>query len=271
MPNVIERHQDYIITCPAIANGATARNVEIRLDTDAPFCVRQVGGYVRDGVGAVIPLTGGFLQWADPDERYLQSEPASIVADTVVSGQNALYSPVYQQRVFPEGSVLMFNLRNNSGSNWGQPKVIFRGTKLFYEGDIWSPSYPDCFQSIPYSQSLTITAPTTTAPLTDQAFQVGNDADLALRGALCAETTDALGTDVEFRLADYYGKRYSNDYINWRWLFSTTAQRPGLFYPELYIPSKEQFFYDVRQGTPGAAAVFNLSLMGAKVFAKRAA
>lgn len=268
MPNVIERHQDYIIPIGALANGVIARP-ELNLDTDAPFCLRGIGAYkINDAGTLVTALTGGALQIVDAEQRNLETEMTDLDAETVVIGRGAQYSPIRPQRIFPPDSVISFNVRNDSGGAWASAFIVCRGVKLFYEGDVWSPTYRDCYREIPSSLPLAVTVAASTT-LRDQSFQIGNDADFAWRGtsaiSLPGAATDA--QNLSFTLKDYLGKAFSNSPINWQWLFGLNAQRPGQWYPEIYIPRNQVFIYDVVNGQASQLQLA-LSLTGQKVFEK---
>lgn len=262
---VIERHFDYVIDAGAIANGETKRDIQIQLQLDAPFCLRGLGGYVINEAGtAVTGLGGGFLQFDDSELRWLQSDLTAMTADIVVSGRNAQYSPYWRQSVYPKGSVVSFQLRNASGGDWFKTRLVFRGAKLFYEGQVWSPTYPSCYETLPFELSLT-PAVTALQTLPDNLITIQGDADVVIRGAVATPVSGSIA-NLEFRLKDWRDNYYSNDFINYRWLFSQNlAQRPGIFYPEIYVPRNAQFLYDMRQGQ-NAAGSLNLSLIGAKVF-----
>jgi hypothetical protein len=264
MPRVIERHHDNIIPLGAIANGVTRDNILFTFDTQAPFVIRGVGGYfVSADVAA--GLGGGFIQIEDTERRKLESEPAAVSADIVVSGVNAQYSPYYRQKVWAPGSTCTLTVRNGSGVDWPAAFLILRGARLFYEGQIWSPTYPPCFTSVPFDQSI-FPSVAGSGEVRDNIINFDGDGDVAMRGGLVKLISGSIG-NLGFRLKDWRENYYSNDYINIRWVFADTkAQRPGVFCPEIYVPANGQMLFDLLQGAASAAS-FNLDFMGAKVYA----
>ncbi len=261
---VVGWHYDYLVRCGAIANGVTKDNIELPFLPGAPFCLRAIGGYnVVAETHVTSPLTGGFLQFSDPTDNYLQSEPIGITGDWPRGGQQALYEPVYQQLVFGPGSTMRIRLKNSSGANWDDARLVFRGTKLFYRNGIYARSYPECYTAIPYDQSKTFTVAANTT-LNEQPLIV-NGADFAFRGATL-DTTSGSAADLECQITTQDNKPYSNDFIHHLWLFSTAlAQRPGVFYPEIYLPKDKILLFNFQQNGAGAVT-FNLNCQGARVF-----
>lgn len=263
-PNrVIGWHYDYQVRCGALANGHTNDSLELNIAPGAPFCLRGIGGYNVASGPVVAPLTGGFLQFSDSRDAWLQSNPAGISGDWPRGGQNALYEPVYRQVVYGPGSTLRIRLTNSSGADWADARLVFRGTKLYYKDAIYAESYPDCYRTIPYDQSLTFTVPANTT-LPEQPLQV-TGTDFAFRGGLIEVVSGSMA-DLECQITTQDNKPFSNDYIHHAWLFSTAlAQRPGVFYPEIYLPKDKVLLFNLQQNG-GAPVTVNLVCQGARVF-----
>lgn len=262
---VIGWHYDYQVRCGAIANGVTRDNIELNFLPGAPFCLRGIGGYNVASGPLVAPLTGGFLEFSDPTDNFLQTQSIGISGDWPRGGQQALYEPVYQQLVYGPGSTMRIRLTNSSGADWADARLVFRGTKLFYRETIYAPAYPDCYTSLPFDQSLTFTVGANTT-LPEQPLVV-NGTDWVFRGATLEVTSGSMA-DLEMQITTQDNKPYSNDYIHHLWLFSTAlAQRPGIFYPEIYLPKDKVLLFNLQQN--GAAPVtVNLNCQGARIFPK---
>lgn len=264
---VVGWHFDYLLRCGAVSNGQTIVT-ELQMDLGAPFCLRGIGGYnVVTATHVVSELSGAFLSFSNSVDQFLQTAQIGTSGDWPSGGLNALYEPVYQQILYPSNSVLQVRLTNSSGADWDSARIVFRGTKLYYRDRIYSPSYPSCYRAIPYQQSLTIpvlASGTFTIPLTV------SGADYAFRGGVLKIDSSIAGSipDLEMKIRDQEGKAYSNDYIHHSWLFSSDlAQRPGLFYPEIYLPKDRQLLIDCQQNTATAPTV-NLVLTGERIFPK---
>jgi hypothetical protein len=79
-------------------------------------------------------------------------------------------------------------------------------------------------------------------------------------------------------LRDYNGMPYMNDWVDVNVLFGTSgtaiplllgtgAGRPGIIYPEIYLPENRQLLIDVQQSATGTAgADLLINFIGAKVF-----
>ncbi len=266
---VIGRHYDYQVRMGAISNGATSKIMELPIQLGAPFCLRGVGGYnVAAGSFATAALTGGFIEFTDSQDQWLATEEIGISADWPGGGLDAQYEPVYQQIVYGPESVIQVRLKNSSGADWADPRIVFRGSQLFFKDRMYAPSYPACYNAFPYSFPVEVARTPTAAgqSFRDIPLQVLG-ADYALRGAVLTLISGAIA-DLEVTLKDQAGRPYSNDFIHHNWLFSTAlAQRPGIFYPEIYLPKDRILLMDLFQG---ANAAFNveISTMGVRVFPK---
>lgn len=264
---VVGWHFDFLLRCGVIADGETTAAIELPIPPGSPFCLRAIGGYIVSDEHVVTQMLGGFLQFQNPQDQYLQIEQIGTTGDWPSGGNNALYEPVYNQVPYPANSVLTVKLTNRSGADWDDARIVFRGTKLYYADRIYSPTYPECYRSFPYQQSLSIqTAANGTTP--DIPLQV-NGADFCLRGGTLKLNSSVSGNinDLEMKLKDQEGRPYSNDYIHHKWLFSTDlAQRPGIFYPEIYLPKDRLLLIDVQQSA--TAPLVNLVFTGERIFPK---
>lgn len=78
--------------------------------------------------------------------------------------------------------------------------------------------------------------------------------------------------DLGIIVRDWNGKAYSNGYVPAALLFPfMSAQMPGFLYPEIYIPTQQQLFFDLNYLYPGFTPTVNpvnvvLGLKGMKVY-----
>lgn len=266
---VVGWHFDHLLKLGAISNGQTVTR-ELLIQAGAPFCLRGIGGYNIAAGPIVSKLTGGFIAISDSRDAFLMNQTIGITGNWPTGGQNALYEPVYQQLVFGPGSTINVQMTNSSGGDWADARLVFRGTKLFYRDRMNMVSYPRCYTCFPYQYSLNF-AIAASATVPDQPLTV-TGTDFVFRGAALELAASARGgnsmADLEFKIKDQDGRQYSNDYIHHAWLFPTAfSQRPGTFYPEIYLPKDRILLFDLQQGGATTADV-NLAIQGARIFPK---
>ncbi len=275
---VVGWHYDYLLRAGALADGATSKVLDLQIQPGSPFCLRAIGGYdveqdERAGP-AVSPLTGGFIEFTDSQDQWLATHEIGISGDWPTGGLNTLYEPVYQQIVYGPASVISVRLTNSSGADWADPRIVFRGTHLYYKDRIYAPTYPKCYTAFPYEFPVTfnITPSGANQTFRDLPLSIAANApkgvtgaDFVFRGGVLSLVSGSMA-DLEFTIRDQAGRPYSNDYIHHNWLFSTNlAERPGIFYPEIYLPKDRILLFDLFQGENAAFNV-QLSAMGVRVF-----
>jgi hypothetical protein len=280
MPALIERHWDQVITVTGtLAAGKAARQVPMKIDASAPFVLRSIGAYKTATLGSPsLTLAGGQLDFYDFRRANFQSMPTgmtatgalpSLLTDMPDGGRNNLFSPVWRHTIYPANADLVLDLFNNSADDWTNPTFIFRGVQLYTPGMVYAPTYPDCYQSQPFIYPLTQTIPDTT-PINRIKILVQDDAAFACRGLLISP--DPAGAAQQYnnlfiRLYDRDNRYYANDWINIDWLFSREqGERPGLVYPEFYIPQNENLYFDLQCTDGDGSLTVDLAFDGAKVY-----
>lgn len=275
---VIGWHFDFVLRVGALANNATIL-LDLVIPPGAPFCLRGIGGYdVVPGEAApptVVPLTDAFIAFTDQTDNWLQTQQIGTTGDWSTGGQDALYEPVYNQVTYGPNSVIQVRVTNLSGAGFTDAYIVFRGTKLYYQDLIYTPTYPDRYNGVPYLfpiqwpidpnalPNITIGASRTIRDIRIQP----KGADFVFRGGTMA-LIEGSNADVRLLFRDQWGRPYASDFIHWQWLLSNDlAQRPGIFYPEIYIPKDRILLVDVQQNE-AATAVMNLVLNGQRVFPK---
>jgi hypothetical protein len=266
---IVGWHFDYQLRCGAIPNGAQTPEIELPIDPGAPFCLRGIGGYNVTAGGppsTVQELTDAFIQYTDSQDNWLQTTLIGTAGDWPTGGFQAQYEPVYNQLVYGPGSVLSVRLANLSGGNWDDARLVFRGTKLYHANRVYSECYPKCFNQLPWEQVLNINFAANGQLLSIPL--IANGAGVALRGFSIAFDNPANAVNLEMRLRDQYEKPYSNDWINFAWLFSQNlANRPGCFYPEFYLPKDRLMLVDANMNDDLELSI-NLVAMGARIWPK---
>jgi hypothetical protein len=267
---MIERWQLYQLRTGPLAAGGGLQEFEIPTDSDAPFCMR--------GFGVFFPCGGAIkLRFARPDQRFVQrtfgvartGPQGGLVSDESIGTE---WAPVFPNIVLSVQSAIVIQLQNIFGADIHECRIVFAGTKLFQPGVVWSRQYPDRFRTIPFSYPIPLNLPAVTKQGPIIAPPALNaDADFVWQGGTF---TDGIGggasNDIGFRVRDDSGKYYMNDYIWAQHLFGFNfGERPGMPYPEIYIPKNERVFLDVERNDVGMVDAPNckLVLKGYKVFA----
>lgn len=276
---VVGWHFDYQVRFGSVVAGAKSALIELPIQLGAPFCLRGIGGYnIADG-GVAAALNDVLVTFSDSNDNFLQNQAIGVTntgsGDWLEGGLNALYEPVHNQVVYAPNSVLQVQVTNNGADTLADPRIVFRGTKLYYDELIYCPSYPPRFSSQPFQYSvqfpidplgtgtITIGASTTLRSVPVQAFGT----DFVLRGGVFTPVSGSTA-DIEILLRDQYERPYANDFIHWNWLFSSAfAQRPGVWYPEIYIPKDRMILMDIQQNV-ASQGVFALTFEGSRVFPK---
>ena len=303
MTGLIERHQDYVLgpnqdsRLASVAAGQTIEGIKLKLDSDAPFALRSRAVRVfSDTLGPrAVPLNHLLLRWAGPDRNYQSQD---FIRQTLLGpylGQFGNPLPVFPQVVYPKGSEITVDLRNDSiGDTLTNLTLYFRGVKLFAPGAVKSYEYPANIGLLPFAYpigqysdtdglTLVRSVAVTQGPLR-QTFKVKGDADYVIRGGQCDLAFAAGGNpvyEVFVTLRDEDEKPYSNDAVHVNILFGNSAgtlraecgpNSPGLFYPEIYVPKNHLMYLDVTrddvlfQGAVAADVAMNFT--GQKVFQK---
>jgi len=301
-PNgLVERHFDYVLgpnQDARLANvpaGATLRNVELQMQSDAPFLLR--GRAVRQ---AYASTEGGFGQnglqflktrWTGPVRDYRQQDyvPESLQMENF--GQMGDPKPINPQVPYPANSTLVVDLVNTGANPITNLTFFWRGVKLFQPGAVQLYTYPPKMKGEWFNYQIPVTALAAPELRTDQIFTVQPDADFVLRGGLATAPFTALFVaffDVGILLMDADKKPYSNDYMPLDVLFGSGQfpptiplgaiplfippfgpgpALPGLFYPEIYVPKNHQLIYNLnRTDAVGLPADFTINLIGQKVY-----
>lgn len=284
---MIERHQDYQLTVPIVPVGGLF-DVPLKLDSDAPFLLRLVRS--RN-----IGLSG--FRFQDPDRQYQSS---GLRTDLIPQAPGAaLPNPqpsrgvtVYPQMLYPVGANIVCDIGNNTDAPLTNCKLLFRGSKIFADGAIASPTYPVKMSVLPYTYPVVVRVPAV-GIIRDMQLKIRTDADFVLRyGAADPFTLGLDGgdfnpfnvTDCYVTMRDEWYKGFSNEPIHINDLFGQGQPRPfqtatanddgvtfmpGLFSPEIYITRDHSLYFDITRNDVGGGAVdLHFRFQGSKVFAR---
>jgi len=273
---VIERHQDYQLNIPTLPAGGLA-NVELLLDSDAAFAARLVKQRYTPGA----PSGGWAYRFRAPSGGY---ESNAHRFDTFGRGTLLEGNPLYPQMIYPANGSIVVDIKNVTGVQQTNVKLLFRGSKLYPDGSMPAPTYPAVCSILPQVlpvQVLNIPQNTGAGILNNQ-INAQIDWDFALRYANADpfSPTGGNGTydQLYVQLKDQTQKPFSNVPIHIDDLFgsqsstatgSTTTNPfwPGLFLPEIYVPANGILYFDIfRSDVAGGNVTMQFSFGGAKVY-----
>jgi hypothetical protein len=279
---VIERHQDYITPLVTVPPGGVLQ-VPLQLDTDAPFALRLVRSR---GIG----LNG--WRFTNPRQAYQSNYLRTdwivpVQPDTIAYPSRG--SVIYPEMVYAPGSTILYDIGNATDSPiTGQ--LLFRGSKLYKDGSLWVPTYPERMSPFPAIYQVVVPSVGLTSTILNNQLQIKNDADFVFMCGACDPftlTPDASADAFQFsnvyvQLRDEQKKAYSNAPIHVNDLFGQGLPvpfqtgsndddqvlfTPGLMTPEIYLPARHNFYFDVyRSDTSGASVDLYFRFIGLKVF-----
>jgi hypothetical protein len=279
---MIERHHDHIFILPSLADGAVTPTLRIPMDSDAPFCVRALGGYSDNGTSVSALPNLLLLRFADASDNWLHT---ARTPGLLAQPGNTSFVPLRRHVTFPARSAMTFELENRSGAVLTNVVIILRGAKYFPgsvaagSSAIYSPTYPECYaqETFQYTFNFSLTAGQTQL---DIPLNVNSDADFAWRGSLMTLNPTVANAQIDglgMRVRDANGKAYSSSgldggagvFLRAGWLAQfDQSQFPALWYPELYMRKSHQFTVDLVNTNGGAPCAGQMALEGAKIFTR---
>ncbi len=264
---ITERMQHYVFpTTQVNPAGTIQEGLVLRTDDEAAFRLYGIAIWTNNVQGGAFDGQMA-LRFMRPDGRLVQrlftsanaiapgNQYAGSPTATGANPNQALISPVYPNILFPANSVITLDIQTlNAAAKNPSALICFVGTKLFKEGEVWSPSYPKKFTARPYLNNMFVPNVTiANGPVLNQPFSVEKDADFVFQMGEYSDSSATTGgfpnslTDLGFIMRDWQGKAYSNDYVPIALLFPfLTAQLPGFVYPEIYVPRDQQLLFDFK-------------------------
>lgn len=303
---MIERHQDYILQIPSLASGASIGGEGVLvLENDAPFLCRGIGLHIAPPTATrnQTDLASCLFRFKNQAVGDLSQELIQTPAYFASAfGQNGHYRPIYPQVPYPPGGAIQCEFVNNSANTLTNLQIIFRGVKLFGDGAIPNPTYPQRCRPLDFSYQSgkgTNQDPAIVLQTTDSVFQrallINGDADFVLRGFQAGnwDPTGSSGlystngyTELYVQLFDANLKPYSNLPMHIDWLMGNAGgttlpgfpqlgnAAPGLIVPEIYLPRNNALYFNLfRQDAPYVGVTdalpirLSIAWIGSKVYA----
>lgn len=263
---MIERHQDYQLTIPTLPVGGLA-NLQLKLDSDAAFAARLVK--TRN-----FPLAAGGIRFKNRMGDYTGSGFMSNLLLQVAEPSRG--DVQWPQLVYPASASISIDVQNLTGAPLTNVRILFRGSKLYEDGQMPAPVYPEKYEPLAFAYPVVVSGiPLVTAgSFNDRQLLIADDGDFALRYGFCdsfrLQVTNqvsvpagasALYNELYVTLRDEARKPYSNEPIHVDDLFgsvnTTNADSPlafvwpGLFTPEIYIERNHSLYFDIRRSDTG--------------------
>lgn len=266
---MIERAQFYV----AKLLGSGQNNVTIQTDSDAPFRLFGLAFYTFGSGGGAQGAAGNVsfkVRFTKPDgTSWFQRNLVNALAlnpfdNQATNGAGGLLAPVYSYAsaihpnfLYAPQSTIVFDFADVPSASTSRIYAVMIGVKLFNPEQVWSPSYPAKFRALPFF-GFSVQVPLTGLPVLNipvppvtSASGLNADADFvwqcgAYTAYLGAGATPVPAPGIGVKMRDWVGKPYMNDYVPIDLLFGfDNSQRPGLVYPEIYIPKNQQIFVDL--------------------------
>jgi hypothetical protein len=202
-----ERHHDYVLgpnqdsRLASVAAGATLTDLELQLDTDAPFSLRSRCARQKFTTGGNFPTQNGLqylkTRWSGPLKDYRQQQFISEACSGAYFGQCGIWKPEYPETHYPAGGVLTVDIYNAGSEPITNLYLIFRGVKLFPWGSVPAYEYPQKFAGIGnFNYQIQVLNLGVSEFRDNQIFTVKQDADFVLRGG---QATPSLTRTISFR------------------------------------------------------------------------
>lgn len=277
-----------------VAGGALSNGLVLQTDTDAPFRLFGVVIWALNAENFKGYDGEAAIRFTRPDGRLIQKSltstnllfPGNQYNITGLSPNKAMVCPINPGVLYPANSTIqvdLLGLPSQNGSLAGFI-IVFVGVKIFEEGAIWAPTYPQSWKARSYLDNVevTLTAAQITGqiPVVNQPFTAQRDGDFVWQAGSYTDfpagssgiTTPGQLVDLGVIVRDYTNKAYSNGWVPVGVLFPfLSTQFPGFLYPEIYVPTNQQLYFDFQYlyngfVPNGANVTAILGLQGMKVY-----
>lgn len=262
-----ERHRDYELQFGDVAAGVQLPAQQFKVDSDGPFCLREVG--LTGAGGQLVPSFA--IKFTDPFQRFVQQDYVPDFGELYYPGNQPILTPLVGQFIYPPNSniiVYLFNTNPVQALTGG--RMLFRGASLYPDGTVLTrQQYPEFFKEMPFNYVVKVTQ--TLAVQQNLIVNIQSDADFALRSMLITQPgpgfNSFLGADFSIQLKDQNGKYFESQPVFFNSIAGEAiAHRPGLFGPEIYLIRNSSFYFDLTSPAASLPATFYISFKGAKIF-----
>jgi hypothetical protein len=232
--------------------------------------------------GQLIPsLT---IKFQDSRGAFLEQDFISSLQEIPYGGNDSVLTPIVPQVIYPPNGNIVFYISNTNPSvTVTNLRIVFRGVTLFPAGRVLNrQNYPKYFRDIPYIYPVQVTLSAT--PTLNNILNITPDADFALRALLIAQPGPGfntfVGSDFQIALKDINGKyyeipaqpatqiggpTYNGVFVN-TIAGESTANRPGILVPEIYLEKNTSLYYDLVGPAGSLPLTFWIAFIGSKIF-----
>ena len=298
----VERFQIYVHSLGSLGVGASVTDVPKSVDTEAPFALR--GWQVRIKKGATTNnynfVNSLNIRRKNPAGMYTQTDllPVPIALAVGSGGFGGIGGHpglVYPQEIFPAGSQIAVDVKNTDPAQALDVTIYYWGVKLFPEGSIDAPTYPERCAMLDYARQMTFLAMGQTETRNNLLLKVAADADYVFRAAQfgCNNTFPAFPAPFKafhnclIKISDHNVKPFMDDFVDVNYLCGTSQGTfgqgssftgnavPGLFVPEIYVRANDLMYIDLQRqdaafigGAGEGPNDLQIVFQGAKVYLK---
>lgn len=257
------RHHDYYLPLPTIpVNGL--QGVQLLLDNDAPFALRNVRKWQRLGVPGVGSVPWRFKLPTGMDQSSDFRFPFDGFGDGLVIRPNAIYPP---------NGAIVVDVNNTLGAPITGASLLFRGCKLYRDGVVAAPTYPAHCSLLPMAYEVPVMLQPTDTVRNIQ-LAVRSNADFVVRSMVARPFTLLVDgqpvppaalvgyySNLLIQLKDQDQRPYSNLPIPIDNLVGNSAglsgwpsvTEPGLLVSEIYVPRSKALYFDLFRTDLGEA------------------
>jgi hypothetical protein len=93
---------------------------------------------------------------------------------------------IYEEFVYPPGGTIWVDVGNTGDAPITNARLLFRGSKLYTDGTMWSPTYPERMAVLPSIYQIVVPGvPLVQASPLENLLTINNDADFVFRCGVC--------------------------------------------------------------------------------------
>lgn len=289
MPN--ERFFIYVHHVGVVGAGKQLTDIPLQTQGDAPFILRarSIGLLDTELVSTTAQVNAMYTRYRDASDKHNSTDLLPVQFDMPNGGSRGP-SPVYPQKPYPAGAVILADVLNTNAVDV-DVTLYYHGVKLYPDGT-YPLTYPAHCSLFSYWYTLPgpgrppiVIQPTGAGSfIQDYTLTLQGDADYVFRagnGGVIDPTIGVGFRNLYVTMKDHDRKPFSSGPVHINHLLSSSqgtagttvnplagAWNPGLFVPEIWVRRNDMLYFDfLRNDLVGLGAVtLQLVFFGAKVF-----
>jgi hypothetical protein len=263
-----ERFFVYVQHVGVVAAGATVTDVPLQTDADAPFVLRgrSIGLLETSAVTVVAQVNAMYTRYRDSSDKHNSTDLLPVQFE-MPNGGSMGPSPVYPQKPYPAGAVILADVFNSNAVDV-DVTLYYHGVKLYPDGT-YPLTYPAKCSMLAYSYTLPgpgrpplIIQPAGAGSfIQDYTLTIQGDADYVFRagnGGLRNFTALAGFRNLFVTMKDHDRKPFSSGPVHINHMFAASQGAgvgstfhplagdwtPGLFVPEIWVRKNDMLYFD---------------------------